>query len=102
MQVKLRRNVFGAIYHSIYANSPGLSGSLPDKEPISSSPVRVVVLRFLRVAYHVHNDRFQIAENSKMDAAILNLAEQPGRLLVELLYLIIFFHDLFQVEIIKH
>ena len=61
-----------------------------------------LVLRFLRVAYHVYNDRFQIAENSKMDAAILNLAEQPGRLLVELLYLIIFFHDLFQVEIIKH
>ena len=59
-----------------------------------------LVLRFLRVAYHVDNDRFQIAENSKMDAAILNLAEQPGRLLVELLYLIIFFHDLFQVEII--
>ena len=59
-------------------------------------------LRFLRVAYHVYNDRFQIAENSKMDAAILNLAEQPGRLLVELLYLINFFHDLFQVEIIKH
>ena len=61
-----------------------------------------LVLRFLRVAYHIYNDRFQIAENSKMDAAILNLAEQPGRLLVELLYLIIFFHDLFQVEIIKH
>ena len=61
-----------------------------------------LVLRFLRVAYHVYHDRFQIAENSKMDAAILNLAEQPGRLLVELLYLIIFFHDLFQVEIIKH
>ena len=54
------------------------------------------------MAYHVYNDRFQIAENSKMDAAILNFAEQPGRLLVELLYLIIFFHDLFQVEIIKH
>ena len=61
-----------------------------------------LVLRFLRVAYHFYNDRFQIAENSKMDAAILNLAEQPGRLLEELLYLIIFFHDLFQVEIIKH
>ena len=41
VQVKLRRNVFGAIYHSIYANSPGLSGSLPDTEPISRSPVRV-------------------------------------------------------------
>lgn len=25
-----------------------------------------LVLRFLRVAYHVYNDRFQIAENSKM------------------------------------
>ena len=41
VQVKLRRNVFGVIYHSIYANSPGLSGSLPDTEPISRSPVRV-------------------------------------------------------------
>ena len=29
-------------YHCIRANSPGLSGSLPDTEQISRSPVRVI------------------------------------------------------------
>ena len=39
--MKVKLTIF-KLYNRIHANSPGLSGSLPDTERISRSPVRII------------------------------------------------------------
>ena len=43
---------FGFI-HSIHANPPGLSGSLPDTTPISRSPVRVTIISRIKSSFEL-------------------------------------------------